>query len=63
MTEHDQLETTGATIVTKLPKGVCLADYQKAYLNPTMMRFENVEIYSRFLLKMISNVTMLWMTL
>jgi hypothetical protein len=43
MTEHDQLETTGATIVTKLPKGVCLADYQKAYLNPTMMRFENVE--------------------
>ena len=35
MTENYQLETARAnivTVVTKMPKGVCLADFQEAYL-------------------------------
>ena len=53
MTENYQLETARAnivTVVTKMPKGVCLADFQQAYLetvgshlNPIMLGFENVE--------------------
>ena len=74
MTENYQLETARAnivTVVTKMPKGVSLADFQEAYLetvgshlNPTMLGFENVEtlLNSMCLLKMLSNLTMMWMS-